>query len=85
MTRADRIEAAARAMLADLEDLSGSPLCICGICNDKLATRKSDGETFCDACFLDYEQDNPNPARVSGSLSYAPAVRALRAALAEVP
>jgi hypothetical protein len=85
VTRADRIEVAARALLADLEDLSGSPLCVCGVCSDALAARKADGETFCDPCFVRYEADNPNPARVSGSLSYAHAIRALRAALAEVP
>lgn len=76
MSRADRIEAAARALLADLEDPRGSITVTCDYCGD-LAMANGAVVELCDA----------HAAGHPGSLadrSYAPAVRALRAALAEV-
>lgn len=78
-TRADRIEAAARALLADLEDPGGNAQRTCSrLACDDLALAIVYGDAMCDVCAVEY------PAKERHDLSYAPAVRALRAALAEV-
>lgn len=79
MNRADRIEAAARALLADIESQDGNlmALCACEACSHDVLAMVSEGDgepAYCDAC-----------SPCGTDLSYAPAVRALRAALAEVP
>lgn len=79
MTRVDRIEAAARALLADIDPPLGSRLCSCSASGCHALAMVTDGfVALCDA--------HTANARCSLSeRSYAPAVRALRAALAEVP
>jgi hypothetical protein len=79
-TREGRIEAALRGLLAQIDDPRGDSIYLCDRddCND-LALVESHGETLCDDCATDY------PARARRDRSYAPAVRAARAALSEVP
>lgn len=85
-----RLRAAALAILNELEDLSGDPLLLCEQGCDALAMRSFKygyGRTeLCDehACEVERSLVADRPSRVV-DLSYAPALRALRALLVEVP
>lgn len=67
------LQEAAKALLVDLDNPDGDPLWLCDDCDAALAMKRNEG-LFCDACG-DEGQD----------LSYAPALRRLRALLGVAP